>query len=55
MSSSSKTEDLEKLIQEFKKTNSDLTAKISHLEQENKRLALKLEVETLVDGVISHK
>jgi hypothetical protein len=55
MSSSTKTEELEKLVQELKKANSELTAKNSHLEQENKRLALKLEVETLVDGVVSHK
>jgi regulator of replication initiation timing len=55
MSTSNKVEDLEKVIQELKKTNSELIAKNSHLDQENKRLALRLEVDNLVDGVVSHK
>jgi regulator of replication initiation timing len=55
MSTSNKVEDLEKLIQELKKINSELIAKNSLLDQENKRLALRLEVDNLVDGVVSHK
>ena len=55
MSSTNKAEELEKLIQQLKKDNADLLAKNSHLEQENKRLALNSEVDNLVDGVVSHK
>jgi cell division protein FtsB len=51
--SSSKTDELEKQIKELKQANEDLLAKNTHLEQENKRLALKIEVDNLVDGVIA--
>ncbi len=43
------------MIEELKRVNKDLIAKNSKLEEENKRLALKLEVESLVDGVVSNK
>ena len=53
--SSSKTDEYEKQIKVLKQANEDLLAKNTHLEQENKRLALKIEVDNLVDGVIAQK